>query len=75
MRIESPPNDLFDSESESEDELIDVKKNNYYNNDDDSNVVNFNKNSEEIKEVKETILYDSDNTTSDNNEDAKNDKV
>ena len=45
-----------------------------YNDDDDSNLVNFNKNGEEVDEIEESILDNSDNTTSDNIEDAKDDK-
>ena len=59
---------MFDTESKSDDEMIDVKNKTNYNDDDNSNVVNFNENGEEVDEVEETILDDSDNTTLDNNE-------
>ena len=71
MNIEYPRKGLFDIESKSEDEIIDVKNKSNSNDDDDSNVVNFNKNGEEVEE---TILDDTDNTTSNNNEDVKDDK-
>ena len=71
MSIESPHQSLFDIESESEDEIIDVKNKFNPNDDDDSNDVIFNKNGEEVEE---TILDDTDNTTSDNNEDEKDEK-
>ena len=51
--------------------MINVKNKTNYNDDDDPNVVNFNKNSEEVEE---TILDDTDKTTSDNNEDTKDEK-
>ena len=70
MNIKSPRKYLFDSESKSEDEIIDVKNKTNSNND-DSNIVNFNKNGEAIEE---TILDDTDTTMSYNNEDAKDDK-
>ena len=59
---------MFDNkESESEDERIDVtNKTNYDDDDDNSNVVHFNKNGEEVDDIEQTILDDSDNTTSDN---------
>ena len=55
--------------------MIDVKNKTNYNDDDNSNFVNFNKNGEEVEEVEENIFDDIDNTTSDNNEDTKYDKV
>ena len=60
MNVESLRKDLFDSESESKDEMIDVKNKTNYNDGDDSNVVNINKNGEEVEE---TILDDTDNIT------------
>ena len=76
MTNESKPKNIFDNtDSESEDEMIDVtNKNNYNDDDDDSNVVNLKKNSEEVDDVEETILDDFDNTTSDHIEDVKDDK-
>ena len=59
---------MIDTESKSDDEMIDVKNKTNYNDDDNSNIVNFNENGEEVDEVEETILDDSDNTTLDNNE-------
>ena len=47
--------------------MIDVtNKTNYDDDDDNSNVVHFNKNGEEVDDIEQTILDDSDNTTSDN---------
>ena len=71
MNIEYPRKCLFDIELEGEDEIIDVKNKCNSNDDDDSNVFNLNKNGEEVEE---TILDDTDNTTSNNNEDVKDDK-
>ena len=71
MNIEYPRKGLFDIESKSEDEIIDVKNKSNSNDDDDLNVVNLNKNGEKVEE---TILDETDNTTSNNNEDVKDDK-
>ena len=62
---------MFDTESECEDEIIDVKNKSNPNDDDDSNVVIFNENGEEVED---TMLDDTDNTTSDNNKDEKDEK-
>ena len=59
---------MFDTESECEDEIIDVKNKSNPNDDDDSNVVIFNENGEEV----EDIMHDNtEHTISDNNEDEK----
>ena len=77
MKKESQSKKLLDdTDSESEDEIINLtNKNNYNDDDDDSNVAIFNKNGEENDDVEETILDDYDNTTLNNIEDAKNDKA
>ena len=59
---------MFDTESECEDEIIDVKNKSNPNDDDDSNVVIFNENGEEVEN---TMHDNTENTISDNNEDEK----